>query len=439
MAILVDPALGTITEPARPLAVARSVDVLVVGGGTAGCMAAVAAARAGAKVLLVERYGFLGGTATAAMVGVFCGVYTCGPDATHQILVGGLPREVMSRLEAAKAGMKYRHRFQVDHEAFKLVLDQMLIEAGVEILFHTTVCEALVADGQIRGVVVEHKGGREAILAGRVVDASGDGDVAARAGAPFEMGDDDGRLQAPTMVFYMGQVDVPRAMAFPEKEIRKLLIAVKESGEFDFPRISGSFSPAPQPGKVHVNMSRVAGCDGVDPWSLTAGTLEGRRQVEGFARFLVKYIPGFETAIVDAIAPQLGVRETRRIMGEHVLTRQNVLGAEKSDAAICRSSWPIEDHAQGQETIRLHLPGDDFYHVPYGCLVPREIDGLLLAGRCVSATHDGQASVRVMGPGMAMGQAAGTAAVLSLSAGVMPRRLAVGDLQSRLVSDGALI
>lgn len=428
-----------VAEPARTLAVARKVDVLVVGGGTSGCTAAVSAARNGASVLLVERYGFLGGTATAAMVGVFCGVYTCGPDSTHQILVGGLPREVMTRLEAVGGGMKYRHRFQVDHEIFKVVLDRMVGEAGVELLFHTTVVETLVAGGAVKGVVVEHKGGREVILADRIIDASGDGDVAALAGAPFEIGDEAGRLQAPTMVFYMGGVDIERAMAFPEKEIRRLLVEVKASGEFDFPRISGSFSPAPQPGKVHVNMSRVAGVNGVDPWSLSNGTLEGRRQVEDFAKFLVKYVPGFETAIIDAIAPQLGVRETRRIMGEKVLTRQNVLGAEKAADAVCRSSWPIEDHSQGETTIRLHLPGDDYYHVPYGTLVPLEVDNLLLAGRCISSTHDGQASVRVMGPGMALGEAAGLAAVMSLKARATPRQLPAGELQAGLLRQGALI
>ncbi|HTJ56071.1 MAG TPA: FAD-dependent oxidoreductase [Devosiaceae bacterium] len=441
MAIALSRSSGSIAEPARKLTVAREVDVLVIGGGTSGCMAAIAAARAGApvRVLLVDRYGFLGGTATAAMVGVFCGIYTCGPQSTHQLLVGGLPHEAMRRLEAVGAGFKYRHRFQLDHEVFKVVLDQWLREAGVEILFHTMAVEALIEDGAIKGVVVESKGGRQAILAGRVIDASGDGDVAALSGAPFEKGDDEGRLQAPTMVFYMGGVDVERAMAFPEAEIRRLLIEVGERGEFEFPRVSGSFSPAPQKGKVHVNMSRVVDVDGTDPWSLTAGTLEGRRQVEGFARFLIKYVPGFKAAHIDAIAPQLGVRETRRIMGEHVLTRENVLGAHKSETAICRSSWPIEDHSQGTGTIRLHLPGDDYYHVPFGCLMPLEVDNLLVTGRCVSATHDGQASVRVMGPGMAMGQAAGTAAVLSLKQGVAPRHLDIGSLQSALVVDGALI
>ena len=186
-------------------------------------------------------------------------------------------------------------------------------------------------------------------------------------------------------------------------------------------------------------MSRVAGVDGVDPWSLTEGTLEGHRQVEAFSRFLLKYIPGFEKARVDAVASQLGVRETRRIMGGHVLTREDVLGARKFEDAICRSSWPIEDHAPGKETIRLHLEGDDFYQVPYGCLIPQDIDGLIITGRCVSATHDGQASVRVMGPGMAMGEAAGAAAVMSLRTSVLPRKVDVNKLRGDLVGSGALI
>lgn len=429
----------TVAEPPRTLPIAREVDVLVVGGGTSGCSAAVAAGRRGARVLLVERYGFLGGTATAAMVGCFCGVYTCAPDSSHQLLVGGIPHEAMRRLEAVGGGYKYRHRFQVDHEIFKIVLDQWLVEAGVELLLHATVVDVLVSAGAVRGVIVEHKGGREAILAKRVVDASGDGDVAARAGAPFEVGDDQGRLQAPTMVFYMGNVDVERAMQVPETEIRRRLMEAAENGEFNVSRYSGSFSPTPQPGKVHVNMSRTPGVDGTDPWSLTKGTLEGHRQVDIFARFLVKHIEGFESARVDAIAPQLGVRETRRIMGEYLLTRDDVLSARKFPDAICRSSWPIEDHSQGTETIRLHLAGDDFYQVPYGCLVPLDIDDLLLAGRCVSATHDGQASVRVMGPGMAMGEAAGTAAVLSLAASCPPRRLTPDVLRGNLLASGALI
>jgi hypothetical protein len=431
--------LASIAEPPRQIPVVRDVDVLVVGGGMSGCSSAVAAARGGARTLLVERYGFLGGTATAAMVGCICGLYTCGPDSSQTQLIYGQAQDVIVRLEKVEAGFKYRHRYQLDHEVLKLVLDEWLLEAGVQLLFQTFVVKSLVEDNRVTGVIVENKGGRAAILARIVIDASGDGDVAAKAGAPWEKGDAQGQLQAPTYVFYMGGVDVDRAMAISEPEIKECQKAAMDRGEFSFPRVSGSYSPAPKPGTVHVNMTRTPGVDGTDPESLTQGHLEGRRQIVEYISFLRKYISGFEKSYLDAIAPQLGVRETRRILGEYVLTRDDVLGARHFEDAICRSSWPIEDHAVGLDTVRIHLPGDDYYQVPYRCLVPRNIENLLLSGRCISATHDAQASVRVMGPGLAVGQAAGTAAVLALEVGLPPGRISIPGLQERLRSAGALI
>lgn len=430
---------ASVAEPARHIPVVGEVDVLVVGGGMSGCSTAVAAARGGARTLLVERYGFLGGTATAAMVGVICGLYTCGPDSTHVQLIYGHAQDLMNRLEKIKAGFKYRHRYQLDHEVLKLVLDNWLLEAGVEMLLNTFVVQAIVEDNRMAGVIIENKGGRAAIRAKIVIDASGDGDVAARAGAPWEKGDSEGRLQAPTYVFYMGGVDIDRAMAVPEPEIKARLTAAMARGEFSFPRVSGSYSPSPKPGTVHVNMTRTPGVDGIDPDSLTRGHVAGRRQIFDFMTFLKKYIPGFEQSFLDAIAPQLGVRETRRIMGEYILTREDVLEAHHFEDAICRSSWPIEDHTIGLDTVRLHLPGDAYYHVPYRTLVPLEIDNLLLAGRCISATHDAMGSVRVMGPGLAIGQAAGTAAVLALEANISPRSVTVSKLQERLRAADALI
>ncbi|MCZ7573936.1 MAG: FAD-dependent oxidoreductase [Ardenticatenaceae bacterium] len=429
----------TISEPARSTPVVREVDVLVVGGGMSGCSAARAAAQGGARTLLVERYGFLGGTATAAMVGCICGLYTCGPESSQLQLIYGHAQELMDRLEALHAGFKYRHRYQLDHEVLKLVLDEWLLQAGVELLLHTFGVHAIVEDDCIAGVVIENKGGRAAIRASVVIDASGDGDVAARAGAPWEKGDAEGQLQAPTYVFYMSGVDIDRAMSIPESKLKEWMKAARGRGEYNFPRISGSYSPAPKPGTVHVNMTRTPGVDGIDPDSLTAGHLEGRRQIRDFIAFLQRHVPGFENAYLDAIAPQLGVRETRRIMGEYVLTREDVLGAQKFADGVCRSSWPVEDHTIGLDTVRLHLPGDDYYHVPYRSLVPQKIDGLLLAGRCISATHDAMASVRVMGPGLALGQAAGTAAVLALETNTAPRNVSIPTLQERLRSAGALI
>src|SRR5215208_1132621 len=300
------PDATAIHEPARTVDVVRAVDVLVVGGGTSGCAAAVAAARRGARTLLLDRYGFLGGTATAAMVGCLCGPYTCSPN-TIQIIEGYL-RELTDQLERRGAGYKLKHRYQLDHEVFKLVLDRWLCDAGVELMFQAQMVESLVEDDTVRGVVVETKAGRRAILAGVVIDSSGDADVVARAGGEVEKSPVE-ELQAPSLVFTMAGVDIERAVQVPQAEISRLLRSASESGEFQFNRYSGGFSPVPPEGKVHMNITRITRVDGTDPEDLTRAYLEGRRQVEAYTRFAQKYLPGFENAYLDQIAPQLGIRE----------------------------------------------------------------------------------------------------------------------------------
>ena len=428
-----------VVEPAREVEVIRETDVLVVGGGMAGCSAAISAARGGARTLLVERYGFLGGTATAAMVGCFCGVYTCGPDSTQQQLIYGNLVDIMQSLRAWDAGAQIRHRYHVSIPALILVLDHLLAESGAEMLFHTQFVAPIIEDSHIKGIIVENKQGRQAILAKVVIDTSGDGDVAARSGVPYELGDELGRLQAPTYVFYLAGVDCDRAMSVPEVELKKLQMKAIEEGEFSFSRVSGSYSPGNKPGVVHVNMTHVHGVNGIDPESLSKGHIDGRKQVEDYFLFLRRHVPGFENACLDAVAPQLGIRETRRIMGEYVLTREDILGARKFEDAVCRSSWPIEDHTVGLDTVRLHLPGDDYYNIPYRVLLPLRVENLLIAGRCVSTTHDALASLRVMGPGIAMGQAAGAAAGLSIQRSISPRLLPFKKLQEQLLLEKVLI
>ena len=225
-----------VVEPAREVEVIRETDVLVVGGGMAGCSAAISAARGGARTLLVERYGFLGGTATAAMVGCFCGVYTCGPDSTQQQLIYGNLVDIMQSLRAWDAGAQICHRYHVSIPALILVLDHLLAESGAEMLFHTQFVAPIIEDSHIKGIIVENKQGRQAILAKVVIDASGDGDVAARSGVPYELGDELGRLQAPTYVFYLAGVDCDRAMSVPEVELKKLQMKAIEEGEFSFSR-----------------------------------------------------------------------------------------------------------------------------------------------------------------------------------------------------------
>lgn len=427
-----------VVEPERRLPVLRDLDVLVVGGGTSGCAAAVAAARRGLRTALLDRYGFLGGTATAAMVGCLCGVYTCSLNTV--IVIAGYLKEITDLLEARQSGYKLKHRYQLDHEVLKLVLDLWLEAAGVELLFQTQMLDTLVMDGnRVGGVIVETRAGRGAILARSVIDSSGDADVVARAGGAFEKSPAS-ELNAPSLVFTMAGVDLERAMQIPQTEISRLLRAVTESGEFAFNRFSGGFSPVPPAGKVHMNITRITCVDATDPDHLNRAYLEGRRQVDAYARFACKYLPGFEHAYIDQIAPQLGIRETRRVIGEYQLTADDVLGAQGFADAICRGAWPLEIHRNDSpETTRVHLEGDTYYQIPYRALVPRDLDGILVTGRCISATHDAQGSTRVMGPGIATGQAAGTATALALLSGRRVRDVDVSAVQTELMREGALL
>ncbi len=437
MAVAWDGSTAEVAEPARRVPVIREVDVLVVGGGTSGCAAAVAAARRGLRTLLLDRYGFLGGTATAAMVGCLCGVYTCSTNTVT--VIRGYVKEITDRLEARDAGYKLKHRYQLDHEVLKLVLDAWLQEAGVELLFQTQMVDTLLEGERVGGVVVETRAGRAAIRARVVIDSSGDADVVARAGGAFEKGPPS-ELNAPSLVFTMAGVDIERAKRVPEAEVSRLLRAVTESGEFSFNRFSGGFSPVPPEGKVHMNITRITCVDATDPDDLNRAYLEGRRQVEAYAAFAKRYLPGFERASIDQIAPQLGIRETRRVLGAYQLTADDVLGARSFPDAICRGAWPLEIHRNDStETTRVHLEGDTYYQIPYRTLVPRDLEQILVTGRCISATHEAQASTRVMGPGIATGQAAGTAAALALLGGRSPREVDVAALQTELEQEGALL
>lgn len=432
--------LGAIVQPEREISIMAEVDVLVAGGGSAGWAAAVAAARRGSRTMLVEQYGFLGGMMTAGGVGCLCGPYTCAPSSSRKQIVFGLCGEFMDRLEARGAGFKHQHRFQVDHHQAKIVLDDLIGEAGVRPLFHTFCVDALTEAQTIHGVVVENKAGRQAIVARVVVDATGDGDVAVRAGAPFEKGDAHGLLQGPTYIFDMAGVDIERAGAVPPAALRRLMEDAVRTGEWPLPRVSGSYSPLPQPGTVHANMTRVYRVDGTDPESLTRADIEGRRLAALYAGFLRARVPGFEHAYLAGLAPQIGIRETRRVMGEYVLTGDDVLSARKFDDGICDAAWPIELHdPDGPDTRRTHLEGDACYQIPFRCLVPLRVEQLLVAGRCLSSTREGNGSARVMAYAMAMGEAVGTAAAISIEAGVPVRRVDRTALRQELGRQGVAL
>ena len=410
------------------------VDVLVVGAGSAGSTAAVAAARTGANTLLVDRFGFLGGTSTAVL-DTFYAFYT--PGSQPQKVVSGIPDDVVGRLK--EGGMAFERPntygagtgITYDPETLKRVWDELTAEAGVRVLLHSFVFGVETEDGRVTSVDVATKGGVRRIRARVVVDASGDADVCALAGAPFEAPGDD--VQSLSTVFRVAGVDVARAEAVPKQELWALMREARDSGEYALTRIEGSIHRTPHEGVMMALMTRVRSVDATDVEQLSAAEREGRRQAHEYFRFLLERVPGYERAVLVSTSPAIGVRESRRIVGEHVLTADEILAATRFDDQIARCGAPIEDHHAGDDTRWLYLADGATYGIPFRCLQPQRLDNVLVAGRCFSATHDAHASARSMGTCMAMGQAAGTAAALAEK----PKRLDPQVLRGRLREDGA--
>ncbi|MCX6065690.1 MAG: FAD-dependent oxidoreductase [Chloroflexi bacterium] len=412
--------------------------VLVVGSGSAGATAAITTARLGADVTLVERYGFMGGISTQVL-DTFYGFFT--PGSQSRKVVGGVPDLVVDELIRLKAAIYRPNTYGAgqgityDPEILKIVWERLASQAGVRILYHTLVVDVVIEHGNLRGVIVANKSGLFRLLAEVVIDASGDADVAALSDAPFESAK-DGPIQSLTTTFKLVNVDVERAQQVKKAELHALMAATKG---YDLPRKEGSVHITPLPGVMATNMTRVTGIDPTDVAQLSQAELEGRRQALEYVRFLVERVPGYEKAALGGLSTQIGVRESRRIIGEYRLSRADVLAARKFDDAIAQCGAPIEEHHAGQDTRWEYLPDGETYHIPLRTLLPQKVDNLLVAGRCLSADHDAHASVRSMGQCMAMGQAAGVAAQLSLETGKSPKEANVAQVQARLRNLGAIL
>ena len=424
----------------KSLKEAGKADVLVVGSGSAGATAALAVARLGASVILVERYGFMGGISTQVL-DTFYGFYT--PGAVARKVVGGIPDLVVDEL--MKRGMALLRPntygagqgITYDPETLKVIWETLALQSGVRLRYHTFVIDVLLDLGRVCGVVAAGKGGLVQLEAKVVIDASGDADVAAAAGVPFE-GAKDGPVQSLTTTFRLINVDVERARAVKKAELHGLMQEAIQSGEYNLPRKEGSVHITPLEGVMATNMTRVGQIDATDPEQLTRAEVEGRRQAVEYFRFLRDKVPGYEKAALSWLSHQVGVRESRRVSGEYRLTRADVLAARKFPDAIAQCGAPIEDHHSGDQTRWEYLPEGDTYQIPFRCLLPQGAPGLLVAGRCLSADHDAHASVRSMGQCMAMGQAAGAAAALASAGGLLPAELPVEKLQEKLREMGAL-
>lgn len=419
-------------------------DVLIVGGGSAGSAAAVAAARQGARTLVTESGGFLGGTGTRVL-DTFYGFYAPGPSG-HQV-VGGVGWEVCERLRLADMSFERPNTYGAgtgvtyEPEALKLVWDAIVEDSGAEALFYGLMTAAIVDDRKVTGAVLATKRGPVVATAKVVIDATGDGEVAWRAGAALAPSLPLGEIQPATSTFRVGGVaDEPAST----KELHRLIAEADDQGAYDLPRKEGSIHVTKLPGVRHANMTRVAGKDLTEPWELSRAERDGRRQSWEYVRFLRDRVPGYENAYLLGTSPRLGIRETRRLEGEYVLSGTDFVGAMSHDDDIARCGAPIEDHAAGAATRWEYVggipePDDSTYGIPFRTLVPIQTDGLLAAGRFFSATHEAHASARSIAQCTAMGQAAGTAAALAADTGIEPRAVDAQLLRKRLIDAEAIV
>ena len=443
---------------------AASCGVLVCGGGTAGVVAAIAAARAGADVLVVESLGQLGGTQSAGWVTPMMPNKILTESLTH-----GINDDILRRaaLYDPPPTEQSGDLLWFNPVTLALVLDDLLAEAGGRVLFHTMISDAIVENGALTGIVIENKSGRQRIHAQITIDCTGDADVAYRAGVPCVSGDpDDGHNQPMSLRFALAGVDQERAAAFLADElgmacyarpplfeigtgeakntplgplicraVAEDVLAEDDLGYLQF------FSMLGRPGELAFNCPRISGLSSTDAWDLSKAQTIGRQKIRRIARFFKTFVKGFEASYIGTIASMVGIRESRRIVGDYTLTEEDYLTEARFPDSVARNSYPIDIHnakAKGGLVMK-HLPPGHYHEIPYRCLLPVGIENLLVAGRCLSATFAAQAAVRIQQNCRALGEVAGLAAVLALEADVTPRQVDTDELRRRLNAQGAQI
>lgn len=434
--------LGDLEIPARRIPVFAHADVVVAGGGPAGIAAAVSAAREGASTLLLERYGFLGGNLTAASVGTLCGLYM-KTDTGFDFAVRGFAQEFSERLKSAGSAMgplpfKESAVLLYVPWAAKRVADSLAEEEpNLSLLLHSRISEVRMSGNRIEALVVASKRGPVGITGDLFVDCTGDADVAYFAGVPTEIGP-PGQRQFASMQFYVENVDGTAAFS----SISKLPDLIAEFGAH-LSRDGGALIPTGRKGEFIGAMTRVTHdgkpIDSTDLSEITWGEIEGRRLAEEAFEFVKEHVDGFGDSFLMDTPAQLGIRESRHIKGMTTLTGADVISGAQFDDAVSTGAWPQEYHVSGRTTEYNFLEPNQFYEIPFGCLIPEQVSNLLVAGRCISASHDALASVRVMAPAMGLGQAAGTAAALACRNTASVAEVEVGELQSALREHGAWI
>jgi hypothetical protein len=418
-------------------------ELVILGGGPAGSIAAIAASRQGVDTVLLERHGFLGGNITAGGIDTVYGFYTPGENPVK--VVGGIPDEIVETLEGQQAAYQRPNTYgsgigiTFSAEHMKLALEEAVLSAGAKVLYHAFSPAVCQHEGRIEAVIVATKQGLQQVRGGFFIDASGDADLVAHAGGAHLKAGEGGPIQSLTAVFFMANVDLERAKAFGKQALWDAMAEAAQSGSYHLPRVEGSFHATPYPGMMEANMTRVANVDATDIVALSAAETEGRRQVQDYVRFLQDYIPGFESAYLVKTGCHIGVRETRRIKGDYQLQKEDVLQGKSFEDVIARCGMPIEDHHAGSDTRWIYVKDFGFYDIPYRCLIPQGLENVLVAGRCLSASHDAHASARSAGPAMAMGQAAGLAATRAVKHHQTASQIEIQSLQQELRTMGALI
>lgn len=459
--------MNYIVEAEKNIPVSYEADVVVLGGGPGGVSAAIAAARNEADVLVVERSNCLGGTTTGGLMTrmdvshafwgriphekrVVQGIYLEIIERCKKL--GGFIEEyeVKKRLAGMLSGVEC-----FDPQILKFVLQEMTEEEGIRLLYHTLAVDALVEDKELKVVIIENKSGRQAVRGKIFIDATGDGDIAVKAGAKYEMGrESDGMLQPVTMTFRIGGVDIEevfKAYGKKQKIYREIVPhnahpylreveEAKREGIYSFPTGRFWFHLTPIKGVVYVNTTRIHGIDPTKTEDLTKAEVEGLSQVMQLMNFVKKYMKGFENTYLVDVGSYIGVRESRRIIGEYKLTRDDVLHARKFPDAIAAGSARIDIHdVKGAWSELIAPPEGEYYQIPYRCIFVKGLNNVLTVGRCISTTHDAQGATRMVPTTIAVAQGAGTASALSLKSGRKLRDIDVTELQDLLIQQGSFI
>jgi hypothetical protein len=426
----------------KEIPVVESADVVVVGGGPGGIGASVMAARNGARTLLIERYGQLGGMAAGGEVQPFMPNHAFGGP-----LDGPLYTEWVRRIHAylpdeVKAGHPYspgmNERFDrlINKEQAVLAAEDLCIEAGVNLRYHHWLSDVITVERRVKAIIASTKSGLVAIAGKVFIDASGDADLAAYAGCRYEIGGPSGHSQPMTLCFKLGNVDADRMPS--RRHITELYLQAVANGEVDCPRENVLLFECVQPGVIHFNTTRVIKHSAVDRLQLSDAEIIGRRQMRQLLTFFRKSVPGYEQATLHSMGYHIGVRESRRVVGRHMLRRPAFNAMQKFPDAICRVRYCIDIHnPEGQGTIIEELPENEWYEIPYGCIVAADMDNLLIAGRPISVDHAIHSSTRVMAPAVTIGQAAGMAAAMTVSSTTPVCDLDGTEVRARLREAGA--